>query len=79
MALDHRPPLVVLLGVFIVSVTASCAGNAHAALGKVPDTAACPNEMEVVRDTVVVTGADGNRWYLERKRQRCVSSITVEP
>jgi hypothetical protein len=31
----------------------------------------CQYGTETVRDTVVVTGADGNRWALERRRTRC--------
>ena len=32
----------------------------------------CDQGTVVVKDTVVVTGTDGQRWMLERKRTRCV-------
>ncbi len=31
----------------------------------------CDRGTVVVKDTVVVTGTDGRRWMLERKRTRC--------
>ena len=32
----------------------------------------CDQGTVVVKDTVVVTGTDGQRWMLERKRTQCV-------
>lgn len=37
----------------------------------------CQYGTEVVMDTVVVTGSDGNRWALERRRTRC--SVVAAP
>jgi hypothetical protein len=32
----------------------------------------CQHGTMQVQDTVVVTGADGKRWMLERRRHQCV-------
>lgn len=36
----------------------------------------CDQGTVVVKDTVVVTGTDGRRWSLERKRTQCAQTVT---
>ncbi len=39
----------------------------------------CQHGTMEVQDTVVVTGADGKRWMLERKRLQCSPPSEVTP